>query len=156
MQFLGWYNDKESVLLNCLPYYNLYIAIVPYKMLNYNTLLLSCRRQITLSNIDKICPPAIQNHISLIPMHIPSLVKIPWHLHKLPSRNKNMGMSRADNSIKIWPNLPISNPKSDLHNINAHTKFGENRSMFTRYHPETKYGWTTDGRTDPLTFNMKP
>ena len=63
-----------------------------------------------------------------------------------------MGVSRADNSIKIWRNLPISNPKPDLHNINAHTKFGENPLMFTRYHPETKNGWTdgrmTDGRTD--------
>ena len=43
-----------------------------------------------------------------------------------------MGMSRADNSVKIWRNLPISNPKSDLHNINAHTKFGENPLMFTQ------------------------
>ena len=32
-----------------------------------------------------------------------------------------MGVSRADNSIKIWHNLTISNPKPDLHNINAHT-----------------------------------
>ena len=44
-------------------------------------------------------------------MHIPSLV---------------------DNSLKIWRNLPISNPKPDLHNINAHTKFGENPLMFTQ------------------------
>ena len=35
-----------------------------------------------------------------------------------------MGVSRADNSVKNWRNLPISNPKPDLHNINAHTKFG--------------------------------
>ena len=44
---------------------------------------------------------------------------------------KNMGVSQADNSIKIWQNLPISNPEPDLHNINAHTKFGENPLMFT-------------------------
>ena len=37
-----------------------------------------------------------------------------------------MGVSQADNSVKIWRNLPISNPKPDLHNTNAHTKFGEN------------------------------
>ena len=43
-----------------------------------------------------------------------------------------MGMSRADNSVKNWQNLPISNPKPDLHNINAHTKFGENPLMFTQ------------------------
>ena len=30
-----------------------------------------------------------------------------------------MGVSWADNSIQIWRNLPISNPKPDLHNINA-------------------------------------
>ena len=41
-----------------------------------------------------------------------------------------MGMSRADNSVKNWRNLPISNPKPDLHNINVHTKFGENPLMF--------------------------
>ena len=27
--------------------------------------------------------------------------------------------------------MPISNSKPDLHNINAHTKFGENPLMFT-------------------------
>ena len=65
-------------------------------------------------------------------MHIASLVKIPCYLLKLSSRNENMGMSRADNSIKLWRNLPISNPKPDLHNINAHTKFGENPLKFTQ------------------------
>ena len=43
-----------------------------------------------------------------------------------------MGVSRSDNSVKIWRNLPISNPKPDLHNINAHTKFGENPLTFTQ------------------------
>ena len=43
-----------------------------------------------------------------------------------------MGVSTADNSVKNWRNLPISNPKPDLHNINAHTKFGENPLMFTQ------------------------
>ena len=33
---------------------------------------------------------------------------------------------------KHWRNLPISNPKSDLHNINAHTKFGKNRLVFAQ------------------------
>ena len=33
---------------------------------------------------------------------------------------------QADSSVKNLLNLPISNPKPDLHNINAHTKFGEN------------------------------
>ena len=43
-----------------------------------------------------------------------------------------MGLSQADNSVKIWRNLLVSNPKPDLHNINAHTKFGENPLMFTK------------------------
>ena len=38
----------------------------------------------------------------------------------------------ADNSIKIWRKLPISNPKPDLRNINAHTKFDENPLMFVQ------------------------
>ena len=46
--------------------------------------------------------------------------------------NENMGVYRADNSIKLWRKLPISNPKPDLHNSNAHTKFSENPLMFTQ------------------------
>ena len=41
-----------------------------------------------------------------------------------------IGLSRVDNSVKNWRNLPTSNPKSDLYNINAHTKFGENLLIF--------------------------
>ena len=44
-----------------------------------------------------------------------------------------MGVSGADNSVKIWRNLPISNLEPDLHNIKAHTKLGENPLMFTHY-----------------------
>ena len=55
-------------------------------------------------------------------MHIASLVKIPYLL-KLSSGNENMGVSRAYNSVKIWRNLPISNLKSDLFNVNAYSKF---------------------------------
>ena len=43
-----------------------------------------------------------------------------------------MGMSRADNSIKIWQNLPNSNPKPDLLNLNAYSNFGENPLLFTQ------------------------
>ena len=50
-----------------------------------------------------------------------------------------MGVSRADNSIKILRNLPISNPKPELNNINAHTMFGEKSiDVYSSYHPETK------------------
>ena len=44
----------------------------------------------------------------------------------------------ADNTIKNWRNLPIGNPKPDLHNINAHIKFGENPLTFTRYCPDQR------------------
>ena len=57
-------------------------------------------------------------------------MKIHQRILKLLSGNENSGMSRADNSIKNWQILPISNPKPDLHNINAHTKFGENLLIF--------------------------
>ena len=53
-----------------------------------------------------------------------NLVKIPCHLLKLSSGNKNIGVSRADNSVKIWWNLPISNSKPDLLNVNIYSKFG--------------------------------
>ena len=78
-------------------------------------------------------------------MHKPSLVKIHRFLLKLSSRNENMDMSWADNSVKNWQNLPISNPKPDLHNINAYIKFGENPFIFTQaVIRKQKYGWTTD------------
>ena len=50
---------------------------------------------------DEICSLAIPKQISLMPMHIASLVKIPCYLVKLSSRHKNMGVSWADNSVKI-------------------------------------------------------
>ena len=43
-----------------------------------------------------------------------------------------MGVSRADISVKIWQNLPISNSKPDLLNVNAYSKFGENPLLFTQ------------------------
>ena len=60
------------------------------------------------------------------------LVKIPCYLLKLSSGNEKMGVSQADNSLKIRQNLPISNPKPHFHYINAHTKFGKNPLMFTQ------------------------
>ena len=72
------------------------------------------------------------NQILIISMHIASLVKRPCYLLKLSSRNENMGVSWADNYVKIWRNLPISNPKPDLLNVNAYSKFGENPLSFTQ------------------------
>ena len=64
-----------------------------------------------------------------------------------------MGVSRADYSVKNWRNLTISNPKQDLYNINAHTKFGENPLMFTQViiRKGKTHGQTDDGRTDRQT-----
>ena len=54
-------------------------------------------------------------------------------------------MQQADNSVKN-KDLYISNPKSDLHNIPARLKFGENTLIFTvvifqkrKYGHEMKY-----------------
>ena len=43
-----------------------------------------------------------------------------------------MGVSRADNSVNILRNLPISNTKPDLLNVNAYSKFDENPLLFTQ------------------------
>ena len=66
----------------------------------------------------------ILNQILIISMHITSLVKRLCYLLKLSSGNENMGVSRADNSVKISRNLPISNSKPDLLYVNAYNKFG--------------------------------
>ena len=78
-------------------------------------------------------------------MQVTSLVKIPWQLLKL-SGNEYMGLSQADNSVKISRNLTISNPKPDLHNINVHTKSGEAPFVYSSYYPEMKYE-QTNGHT---------
>ena len=46
-----------------------------------------------------------------------------------------------------------SNPKPELHNMSAHTKFGENPLMFTQViiRKRNTDGRTTDGRTDGQT-----
>ena len=42
----------------------------------------------------------ILNQMLIISMHIASLVQMPCYLLKLSSGNKNMGVSRADKSVK--------------------------------------------------------
>ena len=49
-----------------------------------------------------------------------------------------MGVSWADNSVNILRNLPISNPKPDLLNVNAYSKFDENPLLFTQLSSGTK------------------
>ena len=87
-----------------------------------------------------------------ISMHEPSLVKIHWYLLKLSFWNKNIEMSWAYATVKDWQNLPISNPKPDLHNINAHTKFGENPLIFTQVIIwKGNYRWTDEWQTNKWT-----
>ena len=43
-----------------------------------------------------------------------------------------MGMSRANISVNILQNLPISNPKPDLLNVSAYSKFDETPLLFTQ------------------------
>ena len=66
-------------------------------------------------------------------MHVASFIKILCYLLKLSSRNEIMGVSWADNSVKIWRNVPISNPKPDIYNNNAHTT-----EVYSSCHPEMK------------------
>ena len=58
--------------------------------------------------------------------------QIPCYLLKLSSGKENMGVSRTDNSLKIEQNLPISNPKPNLLNVNAYSKSGKNLLLFTQ------------------------
>ena len=68
-----------------------------------------------------------------------------------------MGVSRTDNSVKNWRNLPISNPKPDLHDINAHTMFGENPLMFTQVIiRKRKMDGRMDRWMDSRMTNVKP
>ena len=62
-----------------------------------------------------------------------------------------INVSRAANSVKNWQNLPISNPKPDFHNINAHTKFGDNQ-LTPSYHSKKKLQMDrqTDDQHDTL------
>ena len=59
------------------------------------------------------------------------LVKIHWYLLSYLLKEK-YDVSRADNFVKNWRNMTIGDPKLDLHNTNAHTKFGENPFIFTQ------------------------
>ena len=65
-------------------------------------------------------------------MHIASLVKRPCYLLQLSFGNENMGVSRADNSVKIWGNLSIRNSKTDLNKVNIYSKIGKNPFLFTQ------------------------
>ena len=52
----------------------------------------------------------------------------------------------------------MNNPKPDLHNINAHTKFGENPLMFTQViiRKQNMDGKMIDGQMDTRMSKVKP
>ena len=100
--------------------------------------------QITLSNIDKICPLAIPNQISLISINVPSLVKIPWHLFNISSWNKNMGVSREDNCQNLTKfDHKQSQTRSPQYQC-TYQVWWKSVDVYSSYHPETKYGRTDD------------
>ena len=105
----------------------------------YTTIILLRCGQIPPSKIDEICPLAIPNQISLISMHVPSLVKILWHLLKLLSRTENMGMSQAHKSLQSQIRFP---------QYQCTYQFGENPLIFTQV---IMRNWKTDGQTDGQT-----
>ena len=153
---VSWIDNSVKIWRNCLLAIPKQISLMSMHIASLVkiplfTLLSSGNKNMGVSRadnsvkFDEICPLAIPNQTSLMSMHIASLVKIPCYLLKSSSGNENMGVSWIDNSVKIWRNMPISNPKPDLHNINAHTKFGENPLMFTQVIIQKQ---KTDGRTD--------
>ena len=77
-------------------------------------------------------------------------VKIFWcnNLLKLSSQKRKYGRG-GQITVKNWSSLPISNPKPDLHNINAHTKFGGN-SLLSSRHKILTNGQRIDGHTSRL------
>ena len=57
-------------------------------------------------------------------------------------------MCWADNCVRIWQNLSISNPKPEGHNINAQTQFDENPLTFTQVIVQKQKYWQRDRWTD--------
>ena len=60
-----------------------------------------------------------KDYFVLVLIYYTKLVKIPWHLHKLSSGNKNMGMSWADYSIKFDEICPLAVP-NQISTISMH------------------------------------
>ena len=81
-------------------------------------------------------------------MHIASLVKIPCYLLKLSSRNENMGVSRADNSLIFDEICPLAFPNQiSLMSIYI-ASFVKILVIYLSYCPETKI-WTYLGQITP-------
>ena len=99
------------------------------KNVNYKTPPIISRADNSVKNWG-ICPIAFQKQITKISMHSKFGENPFFYLLKLSSRTETPDVSRAENSVKNCRILPISNPKPDLHNINAQTKFGGNPLIF--------------------------
>ena len=121
----------------------LFCILSENQKLNYNTPPLSCNRQITLSNIDEICPLAIPNQIFLISMHVFGLVKIPWTFTHYRPETKIwicLGQTTPSKFDEICP-LTILNLISTISMhipklVKIHCQF----YVYSSYRPETKYG----------------
>ena len=87
--------------------------------------ILMCRRQIILSKVDKICQSAIQNQISTISMHIPSLKKIHSYLINLSSRNETRG--------PWWSYIAHLSKQVCILNVEVSAKFTALRFMYKFY-----------------------
>ena len=82
-------------------------------------------------------------------MHRASLVKIPSYLLELSSGNELMGVSQADNSIKIDEIGPIEIPKqitltsmhiASLVKIPCYFIWSKGRVIYSSYRRKQKYG----------------
>ena len=73
------------------------------------------------SKIDETCPLAITNQTSLD--------NINTKFGENPLIFTEVIVRKGDTDVR---DLPISNPKPDLYNTNAHKKLGENRLTFTQ------------------------
>ena len=92
-------------------------------------------RAITLRSFDEIYPSSIPNHSLPVSTNMQSLKKISQKLLKLESGIEKMQFLtsiKGHNSKVIRRNLPSSNPKPLLADINSYAKFKENRSKTTQ------------------------
>ena len=98
---------------------------------------------VNISKTDEICQLAIPNQISTIS------VRKSIDIYSSYRPQKKNQTCRGQKTVKNWRKLAIINPKPDLHNINAHIKFGENPLTFTQVIVrKRKCGRTYDRRTD--------
>ena len=105
----------------------------------------------------KIYPYEIPEHSFKISTLIPSLKKIGKGMPNIESENQFLTSIKGRNSVLIYQNLPICNPRTLLSIINSLSKFEENWLKMLQAESENDEltdGWTdvqTDRRTDRWT-----